>query len=258
MPDTDVVRLQFEDPAEFDQCLMAPSRIRHRHRKVRQHQHVFRRDRAGDRKTPGGIIGPSDTVKQRPLFDQRIQVPGIEFEYFVQVADRVFQVAPFCRDPRKQQKNAGPAVAMVEDSQIILFCLLEISAAMMSRGVLQELKQVLRRIVVVLIGRHVPAFTPEGCGAKRLPKGHCLEIRIRVEASKAAATAWKKTKPAIIGLPGAHRSSKSCGRTAPRNQRGSNDSPARAHNHAKTGVGSRLFTAAADQSSGYRRCRARL
>jgi hypothetical protein len=137
----DVVRLQFQHPAEFDQRLMAPSGIRERDRKVCEHKLVFRRDRPGDRKTPGGIVSSSEAVERRTLFNQGIEMVWGEFEHLVQMTDRPFRVAPLCGDPRKQQKNVGLAMAVVQELEILRFGLLKISAGMMSHSALQELKK---------------------------------------------------------------------------------------------------------------------
>jgi len=53
-------------------------------------------------------------------------------------------------------------------------------------------------------------------------------------------------------LPSASIADFFCARVAPQNQRGSNDSPASAYNHAKIGVGSTAAKRTADQSCGYR------
>jgi hypothetical protein len=93
-----------------------------------------------------------------------------EFEHLVQVADSLFQVASFCDHPREQQKNVGLAIAMIQQPQIALFCVLEIATGMISRSTLQELQKEWWDVTLGLIGRHVPAFTFFECGEKRHPK----------------------------------------------------------------------------------------
>jgi hypothetical protein len=171
----DIVRLQLQYAAEFDRRLVAPAGIRERNRQIRQYKRVFGRDRPGEHKAPHGVIGLSAAVKQFTLFDQGIQMVWSEFEHLVQMADSLFQVASFCDHPREQQKNVGLAIAMIQQPQIARFCVLEIAAGMMSRSTLQELQKEWRDVTLVLIGRHVPAFTLYECGAKQHPAKACLK-----------------------------------------------------------------------------------
>jgi hypothetical protein len=105
-----------------------------------------------------------------------------EFEHLVQMTNRSFQAPPFCGDPRQQQKNFGLVIAMGQELQILFFCLLEISTGMMSRSAPQEFKENWKSLAIALIGRHVPAFTLDGCGEKQHPKKGMSQIRLRVAA----------------------------------------------------------------------------
>ncbi|MGO8910037.1 MAG: hypothetical protein ACLQDM_12075 [Bradyrhizobium sp.] len=108
------------------------------------------------------VIGKRDTVRKvdaHPLDDADCApVLGHLDRHFVEMADRHFQVAHFCDDPRQQQKNVGLAMAMVQQSQIALFGFFEISAGMKSCRALQELEEDVRSVAMALIGRRVPSF----------------------------------------------------------------------------------------------------
>jgi hypothetical protein len=176
---------------------MAPSGIRERDRKVCENKPVFRRDRPGHRKTPGGFIRSSEAVKQRALFNQGIEMVGDESEHSVQMTDCRFRVAPLYGDSRKQQKDVCVAIAVLQQLQIPGFGLLKISAGMMGRSALEERKEKWRSLAVGLIGCHVPAFTLDGCGEKQHPKKGLSKIRLRIAAFRRYRRSPGKLKPTM-------------------------------------------------------------
>ena len=75
MPNVLIFRIELQNLSELDDRLMALPGIGERDRQICQNQLMIRRDLPGSVEMRNGFLGLSETMKQRALFDQGVQIP---------------------------------------------------------------------------------------------------------------------------------------------------------------------------------------